>query len=208
MKKIIVFIPIFLLLSLTFSPILATTDHNDEDDYVIEDRRWDVKIFGIFPNPAQFLFGSVDILSVSFEENSDQPDDLSVIMNVRDLSKLLPEFDSGYTVSWWMNNVVYCLVVHRLPSDQISQFVIGHSEEANDDIVEWNGCDGVFNTEQNYIKWTVSKENIGNPSMFSRLSSIYATTFVRKIYDSRSGADLFKDLTINAKYYSDYNVKY
>ncbi len=208
MKKIIVCIPIFLLLSLTLFPMVVVSEQNGEDNYVIEDRRWDVKLFGLFPNPAQFLFGSVDFISVSFEEDDDQPDDLRVTMNLRDLSKLLPEFDSGYTVSWWMNNIHYCLVVHRLPSNQISQYVIGHSDEYTDDIVQWTDCDGVFDIEQNCIKWTVSKEVIGNPSPFSHLTSIYATTFVRKIYDSRSGADLFKDLSLNAKSFTDYVVKY
>ena len=209
MKKIVIFIPISLLLSLTLFPMVAVSEFNNEDDYEIEDRRWDVKIFGIFPNPAQFLFGSVDFISVSFDEDSDQPGELSVTMNLRDLSKTLPEFDSGYTVSWWMNNIHYCLVVHRLPSNQISQFVIGHSEEANDDdIVQWIGCDGVFDVEQNCISWTVSKDLIGNPSTFSRLDNIFATTFVRKLYDSRPGADLFKDLAFNAKSLHDYIIKY
>ena len=208
MKKLIVLIPIFLLLSLVLFPMTIVSEQNVEDNYVIEDRRWDVKIFGLFPNPAQFLFGSVDFISVSFEEDSTQPDELIVTMNLRDLSKLLPDFDSGYTVSWWMDNIHYCLVVHRLPSNQISQYVIGHSDEYSDDIVQWTDCDGVFDVEENYIRWSVSKETIGNPLKFSRLTSIFATTFVRKIYDERTGADLFKDLALNAKSFTDYVIKY
>lgn len=206
MKKLLVIISISFLLSLTLFPLIVVSEGNSEE-YVIEDRRWDVKLFGLFPNPAQFLFGSVDFISISFNEDSTQSDDLQVTMNLRDLSKSLPEFDCGYTVSWWMDNIHYCLVVHRLPSNQISQYVIGHSEEATDDIVQWTDCDGDFNVEQNYIQWTVSKEDIGNPSPFSRLTSIFATTFVRKLYENHPGADLFKDLAFNAKSISDYVVK-
>ncbi len=208
-EKFFPIIVLMLFLILLFpSQIFAESNENLDIKVTIEDRRWDVKLFGLFPNPAQFLFGSVDFINVSFAEDSSQPDELHVTMNLRDLSKLLPDFDSGYTVSWWMNNIHYCLVVHRLPSNQISQYAIGHSEEANDDIVQWTDCDGVFDVEQDCIKWTVLKEDIGNPSPFYQLTSIYATTFVRKIYDERSGADLFKDLAFNAKSSMDYVIKY
>ena len=180
-----------------------------DETQVIIDRKLDVRFLWFLPLLPQRMFGDIDIVSVSFSENEQQPEMLFVTLTLRDLSTTPSQFDAGYTISWSYLNAYYIVVAHILPQGE-KFFSLGSSIDSSNSFENWISCEGFFDTTLKCITFSLSKESIGNPYLLSTLDNIDATAFMRPYdLDTRQpGADIFKDFTHNAKQISSYTIKY
>ena len=206
MRKKIIGIILFMLLTTTLLPITALAGDPENPEFV--DRIRDVKLFWFFPIPFQMEYKYADIVAAWLHEESANPDYLSVSLQIRDLEEKTESLEAIYSVDWAWNNHLILVGLHINP-DGIGSFDAGRSLDYNDDIEEWITCDGVINVEQNSITWSVPKEFIGNPWKGATMQSIFPTTTLR--FTDESGLpqmDLFKDTSWNAKTSKEYVIQY
>lgn len=186
--------------------INASDASNDEP--VFEDRIRDVRLFGLWRVIPQFSLKYLDIQSAWFFEKASEPDYLYVSLQVRDLQDNTELLEAIYTVHWSFNYHHYVTVVHANPQG-VGTFVVGRSTDDQDDIEEWNVCEGSFDVTDNLITWKVAKSLIDNPPPLSTLMNILPSTHARFTDDSGLPLiDLFKDLPWNAKTTNDYTIEY
>jgi len=206
MKIKMISIVVILLLTLTVTPwpVLA----GDVDNPEIQDRIFDVKLFGILPYPLQNKLKYADIVSVWFHENNGTPDYLYVTLKIRDLEEKTNGLEAIYDVDFRFNSVLYITCVHANPMG-FGPFFIGKSMDGDDDFEFWDNCDGNFNVENNTITWIVPKVIIGDPHHGNKIMDIFPSTHLRFTDDSGLPLiDLFKDLSWNAKKLKDYDIQY
>ena len=207
MKRKILGIFIVTLLIATILPITGTVIAGSEEDPEVEDRIFDVKLFGIFVFPLQIHFKYADIVSTWFYENSDNPDYLYVSLKIRDLDAKTDDLEAIYDVDWSYLNNRYICCVHNNPNGY-GPFVIGKSTDGDDNYEDWALCNGTFDVENNIITWEVPKTAIGDPLIGHKLTSISPHTHLRFRDDSDlPRMDLFKDLYWNAKTVRDYLIQ-
>jgi len=205
MKKIIGIL-VCALLVVTLFPISIIAGNSDGPE--VEDRIRDVKLFGFLGLVPQFLLKHVDVVAAWFSEDSENPDDLSITLELRDFESQTRMLQAVYVVEWSYNNNHYGVAVHTDPQG-IGDFLVGKSEDGDSIFDRWDICYGTHDEDSNTITWTVSKETVGNPPPLSRLTNIQPHTHLR--FTTESGLprmDLLKDLSGNAKSIKDYTVEY
>ena len=174
----------------------------------VEDRVRDVKLFGLVRLVPQFALAHVDIVSAKFSEESDNRKYLYLTLELRSLKEKTILFEAVYAVDWTFDAIDYATAVHVRP-DGIHAFWVGMSTDWDDDIEDWNFCEGFLDTETNTLTWIVPKGAVGNPQPAEALRYISPHTHLR--FTSESGlprGDLFKDLSHNAKLVNDYIIQY
>ena len=205
MRKKLVCFGICMLLIITILPLNAST--GDSENPEVEDRTFDVKLFGVFPFLFQPLVKYSDVISAWFHEQQSDSEYLYVSMKVRYLQEKT-FFESIYVVSWTYNNNGYSASVHANPNG-ITSLVAGKDDEDGNDYEEWVICDGSFDIQDRIITWKVPKDKIGNPNIGTKLTNIHPHTHLRFRDDSNlPHMDLFKDLAWNAKIVKDYTIMY
>lgn len=119
------------------------------------------------------------------------------------------EYQALYAISWLMfNNNFYTVLIHKNPDGSLYSWV-GSSKDDDDNIDNWYEIESVFDKNSDLITWTVPKNLIDNPGMGTKIRDISPHTHLRRISDSGvEGADLSKDLTLNAIEKNDYIIKY
>ena len=206
MRKKIIGIIIFMLLTTTILPITALAGDPENPEFI--DRIRDVKLFWFFNSPFQMNYKYADIVAAWLHEESTNPDYLSVSLQIRDLEEKTESLEAIYVVDWSWNNYLFCVLLHINP-DVIHPFFVGRSLDYTDDIEEWTTCDGMADVEQNIITWSVPKEFIGNPPKGATIQGIYPVVTLR--FTDASGLplmDLFKDFSWNAKISKEYVIQY
>ena len=207
MKKKIIGIFVCTMLITIIIPITGTVIAGSEEDPEVEDRIFDVKLFGIFGFPLQICFKYADVVSTWFYENIDNPDYLYVSLKIRDLGAKADDLEAIYDVDWSYSNNRYACCVHNNPNGY-GPFFIGKSTDGDDDYEDWALCDGTFDVENNIITWEVLKTAIGDPLIGHELTNIFPSTHLRFRDDSDlPHMDLFKDLSWNAKTVKDYRIQ-
>ena len=207
MKKKIIGIFVCMLLIATILPITGTVIAGSEEDPEVEDRIFDVKLFGIFGFSLQIYLKYVDVVSTWFYENIDNPDYLYVSLKIRDLDAKADDLEAIYDVDWSYSNNRYSCCVHNNPNGY-GPFFIGKSTDPHGNYEDWALCDGTFDVENNIITWEVPKTAIGDPLIGHKLTSISPHTHLRFRDDSDlPRMDLFKDLSLNAKTVKDYRIQ-
>lgn len=87
-------------------------------------------------------------------------------------------------------------------------FSFEKSEDGDDEIEYWDYCEVSFDLDNHIITWKVSKSNVGNSQIGSKIT-IHPHTHLRFRDDSDlPHMDLFKDLYHNAKFIKEYKIKY
>jgi len=208
MKKKIVGILICTLLIATILPITGTVFAGSEENPELEDRIFDVKLFGLFPFMPQSNFKYVDIISAWINEESDNPDYLYMNLKIRDLEETTEKFDAIYVIGWTLNNVAYSASVHIFPEGPTA-LLAGSIDEERNDYIDYVICDGDIDSKNDIITWIIPKDSIDYPSNGNKLENIVPHTHLR--YPESSGFpmwDLFKDLPWNAKITKDYTIIY
>jgi len=207
MKKKIFGIFVCIILVTTLLPIAGTVIAGSEDNPEVEDRIFDVKLFGIFLFPLQIHFKYADVVSTWFYENSDNPDYLYVSLKIRDLGDKADDLEVIYDVDWSYSNNRYICCVHDNPNGY-GPFVIGKSADGDENYDDFAPCEGNFDVENNIISWKVPKIAIGDPLIGHKLTSISPHTHLRFRDDSElPHMDLFKDLYWNVKTVKDYLIQ-
>jgi len=205
MRKKIICFSICMLLIFTILPLNISA--GDSENPEVEDRIFDVNLFGIILFPLQPLVKYTDIVSAWFYEEQSESEFLYVSMKVRELQEK-PDLEAIYVVSWTYNNEGYSTSVHANPNG-VTALYAGKNNKDGNDYVEWVICDGSFNIEQKIITWKVPKDKIGNPTMRTKLTDIHPHTHLRFRDDSNlPHLDLFKDLAFNAKFVKDYTIMF
>lgn len=174
----------------------------------VEDRVFDVKIFGLLPILPQCYLRHIDMVSSMFHETSDNPASLYLSLELRDLQERTVLFEAVYAVSWTYDATSYATVVHVRP-DGVHAFLVGRSLDADDDIEQWDICEGTFDADSDVLTWRMPKAAVGDPPQSARLENIHPHTHLRPTGEGMfPPADLFKDLSHNAKTTTDYTIKY
>ena len=163
----------------------------DEEDPEIEDKRWDVKLFGLFGGLPQPYFKHIDIISGWFYEDINERDYLFVSLKLRDLQDTSETFEALYSVTWIFNQGLYQTVL------RINSFGIFGTYYVRDADDQSHSCEGTLDVENDIITWKIPKEIIGDPYQGSALISTSAYALLRPFDEETQsvGADLFKDLT-------------
>jgi hypothetical protein len=168
------------------------------------------------------ILGYIDIISVSFYENSDESGYLYIKMELKDLSKSF--FGGLYQVEWTYNDIVYAsfLNIGYKGKSIPKGFICGkYGRGSNNDLFNMPICEGSIDKDVGIIIWKIPKINIGNPQQDDILkkpwskscfSGIYGlTSFIRFIpFLGRDLAPTFIDEEgINRfDYGRDYILKY
>jgi len=190
----------------TILPLTALAG-NPENPEVI-DRMRDVKLFGLFTIPFQMKYEYADFIAAWLHEESNNPEYISVSLQIRNLEGKTESLEAIYNVDWLWNQDRFTANLHINP-DGIGLFLVGRSLNGDDMIDEWIDCDGLVDIENNVITWSVPKEYMQNPPKGSTITSIRPHTHLR--FTDNSGlplTDLFKDLPWNAKTTKDYVLQY
>lgn len=205
MRKRIACIFLCMLLITMLFPTNATA--SDEENPEFEDRIFDVKLFGIFMFPMQFLFKYGDVVFAWISEDSSNTDYLYISMKVREFRETT-ELEAIYDINWNYKNDRYITYVHSYPNGY-GPFVIGKSVDGDNEYEIWISCEGLFYLENNIITWQVPKNEVGSPNKGEFLTSFYPHTHLRFRDDSDlPHMDLFKDLYHNRKIEKDYQIQY
>jgi hypothetical protein len=202
MRKKIIGIVLFMLLTATLLPITALAGDPENPEFI--DRIRDVKLFGLFSIPFQNEYKYADVVAAWLHEESANPDYLSVSLQIRDLEEKTESLEAIYDVDWLLNQDRFIANLHINP-DGIGSFSVGRSLDLNDDIDEWIDCGGTVDIQNNVITWFVPKEFMRNPPRGSTITSILPAAILRFTDDSGLPLmDLFKDLPMNAKTSKEY----
>ena len=199
---------IFVITLFLFCALSVVVNAGDPENPEVIDKKRDVRLFWFFPFPFQMQYKYADIVAAWLHEDSLTPEYLFVSLQLRDLVEKTESLEAIYTVSWAWNMGSYIVLLHIHP-DGISDFWVGRSLDWNDDIDEWIACDGVVDSEQNSITWSVPKEFIGNPPKGATISNILPVTTLR--FTDESGLpqmDVLKDTGWNAKTTKKYVIQY
>ena len=207
MKKILLCINLIIIISSTIS-INAFAGFNEEPE--IKDEEGDT------------LFKYIDILTVWFEENPDEPDFLYTYMEVRDLK--LSNIGGLYQIEWGFNDVIYASFAEiGYQGRSIPQgWICGeYGRGSNDDLFKMSPCEGYLDKENNIITWKIPKSNIGYPKEGDIIGKPWAKSCFSGIYGLLSfiryipilGRDLAPTFTdedgLNRfEYGKDYVIKY
>jgi hypothetical protein len=168
MKKIINF---FLCLIITSTFFTINLNANLNNDPEIKDETGDT------------LFRYVDILSVWFFENSDEPEYLYIKMEIRDLSR---SWIGGlYQIEWTYNDVIYASFasIGYMGSSIPKGLICGeYGRGTNNDLFNMKSCDGNIDIEMGLITWKIPKINIGNPDVGDILREPWSKSCFSGIY--------------------------
>ena len=160
-KKSIVYI-IILLLTFQITGLVFA----GEDDPQIEDDAGDA-------------FGFLDIDSVWFEEDVENPDFLFVSMKINEPSK--HRLQQTFAVLWTFDNNQYACGLHL-------SFIFGpletYSAGEYDNSAPSGGplyidCEGSYSLDNGIITWKIDKDNIGNPQPGEILTKTWSNAFKR-----------------------------
>lgn len=181
--------------------IIAEDPENPE----IADRQFDVKLFGMFPGVPQPLVKHIDIISAWFDEDSENPDYLTICLKTRSLVEKTEIFEALYKVNWYFNQARYGVII-KIHTDGMFLGFLAYKDLGNDRY-ENHFCEGTFDVQGSVITWVIPKELIGDPNPGGILTSTSACALLRP-WDEATyspGADFFKDLT---GYGENYQIKY
>jgi hypothetical protein len=193
---------------LIVSMVSIIVNAGDEENPEVEDKKRDVKLFGLFRVTPQFFLKHVDVISTWFHEDSNNPEYLYVSLKLRDIESRTRVLEAIYDVDWTYNNKRYIANVNTFPSG-VGTYYIGKSLDWDDDFESWNTCAGTYNFENDVITWEVPKNAIGSPQPGDVLNNISPHTHLRFTYESGLPMmDLFKDLSGNAKTTKEYIIQY
>ena len=185
------------------SPALTMLDGPE-----VEDRIRDVKLFGLVRFAPQFALAHVDVVSAGFSEQSGDREFLFLDLELRNLKEQTYVFEAVYAVAWRFNTVDYATVVHVRPGG-VQAFLVGRSTDWDDDIEDWDLCEGLMDIESNTLTWIIPKDAVGGPQPADVLQYISPHTHLR--FTTESGlprGDIFKDLSHNAKLTNDYVIQF
>jgi len=195
MKKKIVGLFVCMLLITTILPMTAMA--GDEKNPEIKDKIGD-------------MFKHVDIVSVWFHEDDNNPDYLYVSFKVRDLIDRTQMFEAIYVVDWVFNGNTYAADAHVFPTG-VSVFTSGKTIVNGHGIIRYESyviCKSIFDVDTNIMTWIIPKTAIGNPHHGDLLTKLFASTALRfPLSTNLPHWDLFKDLSWNAWYRNDYTIQ-
>jgi hypothetical protein len=206
----------FIICILMISAILPLSSiAGDPDDPEIKDRRFDVKVFGIFGFFFQSFLKHIDVVSAWFDEDSENPDYLTVCLKTRALMERTETLEAIYKVNWFYNHEEYGVIL-KIHTDGIFAGFLAY-KDLGQDRHEMHPCEGIYDIEQGVITWKVSKGDIGNLGPGSLLTTTSATALLRPWDETtgKPGPDIFKDLSIRLigvsaeeRYGENYQIKY
>jgi hypothetical protein len=206
MRNKIIGILICVLLITTILHITAIA--GDENDPEIKDHIRDVRLFGYLPFLLQSYFRHADIVSIWFNEDSNNPDYLYISLKLRNLRTNTDSLEAIYLVQWTHNDKMWEAVVKIHPtgvyeSPHICRFY------AHDDYSDYYNVGCTFDVDYNIITWEIPKDKIGNPQIGDDLTDVLGFTDLRNTEESgKNRADLFKDTTNNAWLTKNYRIQY
>ena len=211
MKRIIGYIIITLLMMPTFLSCADLVD--DPDNPEIEDRVFDVKLFGIWGFFFQSLTKHIDVVCAWFKEDGENPEYLTVCLQTRSLVERTESFEALYKVNWNFNHERYGVIVKIHPDGIFAGFEA--YKDLGNNQYERHDCEGILDVEQGLLTWHVKKEMIGNLGPGDVLTTTLACALLRP-WDATKGEgpDIFKDLTSrmiappDERYGEDYCIQY
>jgi hypothetical protein len=168
MKKIFSFIICLILISTIFS---INSISNPIYDPEIKDEISDT------------LFRFIDIKSVRFYEDSDEPEFLFITMELNNLRSSW--FGGLYQIEWIYEDEIYASFVsigyrgNSIPKGFISGI---YGRGTNNDLFEMPSCEGNINFETGIISWKIQKINIGNPKQGDILKEPWSKSCFSGIY--------------------------
>ncbi len=211
MKKFSGCVIIALLMMPAFLPCASLA--GDPDNPEIEDRVLDVKLFGIWGFFFQSLVKHIDVVCAWFEEDSENPEYLTVCLQTRLLLERTESFEALYKVNWNFNHERYGVIVKIHPDGIFAGFE-AYKDLGNNEY-ERHDCEGILDIEQGLLTWRVAKELIGDLGPGDVLTTTLACALLRPWDASKGeGPDIFKDLTSrmisppDRRYGEDYHIKY
>jgi len=183
------------------------------DDPEIEDNVFDVKFVGLWGFFFQFLVKHIDVVSAWFDEDSENPEYLTVCLQTRSLVERTESFEALYKVNWFFNHERYGVILKIHPDGIFAGFE-AYKDLGNNEY-ERHECERIFDVEQGLITWRVAKELIGDLGLGDVLTTTSACALLRP-WDATTGEgpDIFKDLTFqmiappDERYGEDYHIKY
>ena len=202
-KKLLGFVMASMFLVSLLFPLSITAD--DPDNPEITDRQFDVKLFGMFPGVPQPLVRHIDVVSAWFDEDSDNPDYLTICLKTRSLLGQTELFEALYKVNWYFNQERYGVII-KIHTDGMFLGFQTYKDLGNDRY-QTHFCEGTYDVENSIITWVIPKQTIGDPNPGGFLTSTSACALLRP-WDEASytpGADFFKDLTGQGE---NYQIKY
>jgi hypothetical protein len=165
MRKKIVGILIFMLLTTTMLPITALA--GDEENPEIADADDDA-------------FGNIDIKSVWFFEEPEEPDYLFICMKINE--PRVNKIQQTFAVFWEYNGKIYAcgmfIGIHVFGYEfwDAGQYINSASGGGPD----YHTIDkGTYDTSTGIISWNVPKELIGNPNPGDVLTKTWSNAFQR-----------------------------
>ena len=209
MKPIISLFFVCMLLITALIPISATVNAGTENDPEIRDHIFDVRLFGFLPFLFQVYFKHIDMISIWFSEDSDEPDYLYVSLKLRDLKENTDSLESVYVVHWVHEDKMWEAALKIHPTGIYGTPHI-HRYYGHDDYSDFWTVDCTLDFEDNIITWKIPKDKIGNPKPGDQIIDTWGFTNLRHTEESgKLRVDLFKDFTsYNAKWEKDYTILY
>ena len=150
------------------SPIGAFAISDDEYEITDEEKDVIVIFFPIFLN--RFL-AHIDIVSGSFYENSDEPDNLYIVLKVRDFS--FKHLVAIYAVHWDFNGKHYACGIHIFLEGETTPGVLQIGEQ-DFEYIEFS-----INQNDDSITWTIPKYIMGDPQPGEKLIQTFGWTGLR-----------------------------
>jgi hypothetical protein len=156
------------------------------------------------------MFKHVDIVSVWFHEDDNNPDYLYVSFKVRGLLDRTQMLEAIYFVDWNFQGNTYGADAHVFPTG-VSPFTAGKlivTGHGPSDYASYVLCKSIFDVYHSIMTWIIPKTAIGNPHKGDVLTDPFAMTDLRFPFSSfMPHFDLFKDLAWNAWYRNDYTIQ-
>ena len=189
-------------------PLIGNVNAGTESDPELKDRILDVRFNGFLPLYPQILFKYLDIVSVWFEEKSDNPDIIYVSLKLRDIVTKTDSLEVIYLVGWFYQNEQYICSIHIHPEGVYGNPYICR-QIGNDEYDNFHVVECTLDVDKYIVTWEVPKDTVGNPAKGHMITGVYGFTNNRATEESGlPRVDLFKDLTWNAKSNRDYKIQY
>ena len=167
MKKTLTII-LCIVLVVAVSPIRSFAISDDEEEIIDQERDVIVIFFPILLN--QFL-AHIDIISGSFYEIDDEPDNLYIVLNVRDFS--FKHLVAIYAVHWDFNGRHYACGVQTYLEGEITPGVLLIDDQ------DFEYIDFSINQDEDSITWTIPKNIMGDPQPGEKLVQTFGWTGLR-----------------------------
>ena len=160
-KRILSVFIIMLMISITLPVSIYAGSKEDPE---IEDEKGDA-------------FGYIDIDSVWFYEDEENPDLLCVYMKINEPSEIT--FQQTFAAFWNYKGIRYSVSLHLAFSvKEWYKFRVGEYKEP-DRGADHSKINGSYDLDSGIITWIVPKEDIGNPNAGDLLTNTWSNAFRR-----------------------------